>query len=99
MKDSFTHPSTLIKKIRWLYSLVVALLFLTNTTMANCTFTGTIYASANPFASCSGTITIQGIFYMDQDYDVSGLGAVTIVLDGTLGAGKGVIDYTGNFDL
>lgn len=50
---------------------------------ADCTF-GTISASSNPFAGCSGKITITGTFSIDQDYNVSALPITELIIRGTL---------------
>src|SRR5690349_17895304 len=47
----------------------------------NCTISGNVNSSANPFAGCSGVITITGTLFINGDYNVTSLGAVNIVLD------------------
>jgi hypothetical protein len=50
---------------------------------ADCTF-GNFSASSNPFAGCSGKITITGTFSIDQDYNVSALPITELIIRGTL---------------
>jgi hypothetical protein len=74
--------------------LLFPLLF-SQTLHADCTVLRgeTVYASADPFNGCTGTITIIGTLILDTDYDLSTANIQTLNID------EGTIFWDGNYNL
>lgn len=63
------------------------------TLKADCTITGPVAASSAPFVGCSGTITVNGDFTIDTDYNLTGLGDIQLIIN------DGMMSYSGNHNL
>jgi len=59
---------------------------------ADCTIAGPVYSNTNPFTGCTGTITVNGDFIINNDYNISGLGDVVLIIN------NGTVSFSGNQD-
>lgn len=80
----------MIKKATF-YTLILSLIF-HSTLLADCTINGPVNSNTNPFAGCSGIITLNGTLNINSNYNIAGLGDVTLVVQ------NGSINWTDNFD-